>query len=163
MRVCNFIFDCVYLLYYKCHKINPNRGGLYIDPPDWIKNKKVAINLINKKDNKYFQHAVTVTLNHKNIVGHYERITKIKLFVNKYNWERISYLSEKDNWKKIEKNNLTIALDVLYAKNEKVYPAYISKHNSSREKQVIYFNDSKWRMFLSCSKKSIINRNNFNA
>ena len=29
-------------IYYKCHKINPNRGGSYIDTPDWTKkeNKK---------------------------------------------------------------------------------------------------------------------------
>ena len=25
-----FVFDCIHLLYYKYHKINPNRGGLYI-------------------------------------------------------------------------------------------------------------------------------------
>ena len=43
---------------------------------------------------------------------------------------------EKDNWKKFEKNNIIIALNVLYAKNEKIYPAYVSKHNSKREKQV---------------------------
>ena len=36
-----------------------------------------------------------------------------------------------------EKNNLIIALNVLYAKKEKIYPAYVSKHNSNREKQVI--------------------------
>ena len=33
--------------------------------------------------------------------------------------------------KKIEKNNVTIALNVLYVKKEKIYPAYVSKHNSS--------------------------------
>ena len=32
-----FAFDYVYLFYYKCHKINPNRGGSYTDSPDWIK------------------------------------------------------------------------------------------------------------------------------
>ena len=62
-------------MYYKCHKINPNRGGSYIDSPDCIKNKK-TINPINKNDNKYFQHAVTVTLNHEQIQKHPERITK---------------------------------------------------------------------------------------
>ena len=36
----DFILDCVHLLYYKCHKINSNRGGSYIDSPDWIKTKK---------------------------------------------------------------------------------------------------------------------------
>ena len=33
----------------------------------------------------------------------------------------------------------TIALNILYVKKEKVYPAYISKHNSNREKQVFLF------------------------
>ena len=39
--------------------------------------------------------------------------------------------------KEIEKNNLTIALNVSYAKKEKHYPTYVSKHNSNRQKQVI--------------------------
>ena len=30
----DFVFDCVYLLYYKCYKTNPNCGGSYIDSPD---------------------------------------------------------------------------------------------------------------------------------
>ena len=33
---------------------------------------------------------------------------------------------------------MTIALNVLCAKKEKIYPAYVSKHNSNREKQVIF-------------------------
>ena len=49
-----FVFDYVDLLYYKCHEINPNHGGSYIDSLDWIKNKKGTINPINKKDNKCF-------------------------------------------------------------------------------------------------------------
>ena len=40
-----FVFDYVQsLYYYKCHNINPDRGGSYIDSPDWIKNKEAAIN-----------------------------------------------------------------------------------------------------------------------
>ena len=38
-------------LYYKYHKINPNFGASNIDSPDWITNKKAAINPMNKKDN----------------------------------------------------------------------------------------------------------------
>ena len=49
MRGIDFIFDCVHLLYSKCHKIIMNRGESYIDSPDWIKNKKATKNLINKK------------------------------------------------------------------------------------------------------------------
>ena len=39
--------------------------------------------------------------------------------------------------KKTEKNNITTVLNVLYAKREKIYPAFASKHNSNREKQAI--------------------------
>ena len=38
----------------------------------------------------------------------------------------------------MKKNNLAIALNVFCAKNEKIYSTYISKHNSNREKQVIF-------------------------
>ena len=131
-----FVFDYVNLLYYKCYKINLNRGGSYIDSPDWIKNKKETINPINKNVNKCFQYAITVGLNYEEIGKHAERITKIKPFINKYNWEAINYPSEIDDWKKIEKNNVKIALNVLYAK-KKIYPSYVSKHNSNCEKQVI--------------------------
>ena len=84
MKGSDIIFDC--LFYYKCHKINPNCGGSYIDSPDWIKNKKATIiNPINKNDNRSFQYAVTVTLNHEEIRKHPERITKTKPFVSKHN------------------------------------------------------------------------------
>ena len=59
MRVTEFVFDYVHLLYYKYHKINPIRGGSYVDSLDWIKNKKATINPMNKKNNKSFQYAVT--------------------------------------------------------------------------------------------------------
>ena len=55
-----------------------------------------------------------------------QRITKFKPFINKNNWEGINFQSEKDDWKKIEKNNRTIALNVFYAKKEKIYIAFIS-------------------------------------
>ena len=48
MKVSEFVFDCVQLLYHKCHEINPNCGGSYIDSPDWMKNN-------NKKNNKSHQ------------------------------------------------------------------------------------------------------------
>ena len=33
IRGSDFVFDYVYLLYYKSHKINPNRDGSYLDSP----------------------------------------------------------------------------------------------------------------------------------
>ena len=47
-------------------------------------------------------------------------------------------LSIRKRWLKIiwEKKS-KIALNVLYVKKEKIYAAYVSKHNSNREKQII--------------------------
>ena len=73
LRSSDFIFDCVHLLCYKCHKKNPNRGRSCIDYPDWIKNKKATINPINKKDNKCFQYAATVTLNHEEVSAFWKK------------------------------------------------------------------------------------------
>ena len=55
------------------------------------------------------------SLNYEEIEKNTERITKIKPFINKYNWEGMNFPSEKDDQKKFEKNSVTIALNVLYA------------------------------------------------
>ena len=57
--------------------------------------------------------------------------------MNKYNWNRINYPSKLDDWKTFEKNNPTIALNILYTKEKEICPAYISNHNSNHEKQII--------------------------
>ena len=65
------------------------------------------------------QYIVTAALNHKEMKKNLQKITKIKLFISKYNREGINFPSEKDDWKKSEKNNVAIALNVLYAKKKK--------------------------------------------
>ena len=54
-----FVLDSVDLLYYKLHKIGLNRARSYIDSPKWLKSKKAIINLKNT-DDKFFQYAVTI-------------------------------------------------------------------------------------------------------
>ena len=102
------------------------------------KSKKATINLIHKKNYKCFYYAVTATLNHEEIKKDLQRITKTEPFINKYDWEGINYPLRKDHWKKFEKNVRTIAFNVLYSKKEKIYLAYLCKHNSNREKQIIF-------------------------
>ena len=94
-----------------------------MDSPDWIKNEKATINPIIKKDNRCSQYAVAVTLNHEETRKDSQRITKIKLFIDKHNLEEINYSSEKMIGKKLKRNNLAIVLNVLYAKEENIYPA----------------------------------------
>ena len=78
-----------------------------------------------------------VALSYGEIQSHPERISNITPFINKYKWKGINNLSKIDDWKTFEKNNSTIALNILYIKEKEICPAYISKINSNREKQII--------------------------
>ena len=62
MKGSDFEFDCVNFLYYDFNKTSINRGGSYIDSPQWLKNKKSTINPKNN-DDKCFQYALTLALN----------------------------------------------------------------------------------------------------
>ena len=46
-----------------------------------------------------------------------------------YVFRRNEFSIRKDDWKKFEKHNITIALNFLNNKKEKIYPVYVSKHN----------------------------------
>ena len=72
--------------------------------------------IINPKNNDYkcFQYAVTVALNHDKINKHLQRVSKIKPFINQYNWSDIDFPSTSKDWKKFELNNESIALNILY-------------------------------------------------
>ena len=53
MKCSDFIFDCVHLLYSKCHEINLSHVGSYADSPDWIKKKKATITPVNDDDKAF--------------------------------------------------------------------------------------------------------------
>ena len=55
------------------------------------------MNSISKKDNKCFQDIIKVTLNREKIKKKLQRITKLKPFINKYNWERTNFSSKADD------------------------------------------------------------------
>ena len=78
-----------------------------------------------------------------NKLDHPERTSKIKPFIDQYNWKEIDFPSHGKDWKKFESNNKSIALYNLYVphNNEKIRHAYKSKYNLTRENQVILFND----------------------
>ena len=138
MKGSNYIFERTDLLVYHLHKISLNRGSPYIESPIWIKNKGVTINPQNTEDNKCFQHAITNALNYQNINHHPETISKLKPFVNNYNWKDIEFPSHSKDWRKFECNNKAIALNILYVpyKTKEMRQAYISEHNDKRNNQV---------------------------
>ena len=130
MRGSDFVFDGVNFLYYDFNKISISRGGSYIDSPKWLKDKKSSVNPKNN-DHNCFQYAVTLALNLNKINDHPERISKIKPFIEEYNWKDIDFPSTNKDWKKFQTNN-EVALNILYVPcntKKNIEIAYKSKHN----------------------------------
>ena len=70
---------------------------------------------------------VTIASNYGESELHLEKVSNMKLFIYKFNWDRIKYPSQIDIWETLKKNNPTIAFNVLYTKELKACPVYISK------------------------------------
>ena len=78
-------------------------------------------------------------MNYEKIKRDHQRISKIKTFIDQYNWNEIDFPSTGKDWKKIELNNTSITLNILYVPHntEKICHAYKSKYNLTCENQVI--------------------------
>ena len=83
-----------------------------------------------------------MALNLNRIDNHPERISKIKPFIDQYNWEDIDFPAMAKDWKIFESNN-EIALNILYVPHntKKINIAYKSKHDLTREKTSNIIND----------------------
>ena len=129
MRGSEFVFDSIDLLHYNLHKISLNRGRSYIDSPRRLKIKSASINPKNN-DDTCFQYAA---LSYEQIKKNPQRISKTKVFIDQYNWKEIDFPSHKKDWKKVELNNKSIALNVFYVPYTKTLSALFrgvtSKHD----------------------------------
>ena len=113
-RGSKFNFDSVDLLYYNLQKASLNRKeSSYIDSPKWLKDKKATVNPKNN-DNNCFQYALTAALNYQNIKKDPQRISKIKYFIDQYDWKEINFPATQKDWKKSELNSKTTALNILF-------------------------------------------------
>ena len=70
-------------------------------------------------DDERFQYALTAALNPEQIKKDHQRITKVKPFIDQYNWKEVDSPSNKKNWKKFKLNNKSIVLNILYAPHKK--------------------------------------------
>ena len=126
----------------------------------WLRGKKETI---ISGDND-FENALDDTLNYPNIKTSPERISNLKQYINKYNWEGIDFPVKRKEWKIFEQNNKTIALNVLYIpRNTKIISvAYKSEYNNKRKTQVILLmitNGKIWH-YLAISNLSALLRGN---
>ena len=118
--------NCYYFAVKKLSELNSS---------GWLKGKKETI-ISGHND---FENALDDALNYQNIKTNPERISKLKPYINKYNWEGIDFPAEPKEWIKFEQNDKTIALNVLYVQynTKTISVAYRSEYNNKRKKQVI--------------------------
>ena len=138
MRGSDFVSNGINYFYYDFNRVSISKGGSYIESPKWLKHKKSTINQKNN-DNKCFQYATTLALNFSKINKDPQRISKIKPFIENYNWNDINFPANKKDWHRFEVNNKNVALNILYVpfNTKKFEIAYKSKYNLVRDNQII--------------------------
>ena len=77
-------------------------------------------------------------MNYQNINQNPERISKLRPFINNYNWKGINFPAGHKDYSAFEKNNSDIALNILYVSHntKQIKQAYISKHNNEHDTHV---------------------------
>ena len=158
MRGSDFEFDGVNLLYYNFNKISLNRGGSYTEPAKWIKDKKLIINPKNN-DHNCFQYAVTLALNYDKIDKNHQRISKIRPFIDQYNWKDLDYPATSKDWKNLNKimNRLLLIFYTCLIILEK----YILHTNQDIIKQVILLmitDGEKWHCLVVKNLSGLLRR-----
>ena len=63
----------------------------------------------------------------------------LKPFINKYDWKELMIFTQQKNWKKLELNNSSITLDILYVpyNTEQIRLACKSKYNFKCENKIV--------------------------
>ena len=154
----SYAFESVEGLSIRFHKIDLRRGSSYVPIPDWLEAKKATINPKNKNDNFCFAYAAAIAIYHKNL----NRISnKLIEYVEKLDWNGIDFPASTPDYKRFEKNNEDIALDILYVPSDNeiidVYPEYISKFNFTRKNQIVILKISdgseKWHILALKSEQ----------
>ena len=111
------------------------KSKLELYSSEWLRSKKESI---TNEDN-CFQNALNDSLDYQTIKTHPERISKLKPYINQYNWKDIKFPLDKEDWKKFEQNNKEIALNTLFVPHNKkeICHAYILKNEHKPKNQVI--------------------------
>ena len=112
--------------------INNNNDNTFVETPMCIKSKK-AVLIPKSNDNKSFQYSITLSLYYKEIGNNFNRMTKIKPYINNFNWNNINFPPMKQDYENFEIDNDKIALIIYQLDNEKISQLYESNHNRPKE------------------------------
>ena len=103
------------------------KSKLELCSSEWLRSKNESI---TNEDN-CFQNTLNDSLDYQRIKKDPQRISKLKPYINQYNWKDIQFPSDKKDRKKFEQSNKEIALNVLFVPHNKKETelAYTSKYN----------------------------------
>ena len=130
-----FTLDHIMHLDIDFHKLELTRGASHIELPKWIAEKKAVINPKNE-DEECFKWAVVASLHHEAIEKDPQRVSKLRPFAERLNWEGLEFPVSLNKIGKFEKNNPEIAVNVLFVSKKSIFIARRSEFNSKRSKQV---------------------------
>ena len=108
------------------------KSKLELYSSEWLRSKKESI---TNEDN-CFQNALNDSLDYQRIKKDPQKISKLKPYINQYNWKDIKFPSDKEDWKKFEQNNKEIALNILFVPHNKkeIGPIYQNINTSVKIK-----------------------------
>ena len=161
----SYVFESIEGFSIHFYKIEFRRASSYIPTPYWIDVKKAVVNPKSKNDNFCFVYATTIAIYHKEIGKNPDRISsKLLEHAYKLDWNGIDFPASTPDYKRFEKFNEDIALNILYVpfadederEFDDVRPEYISKFNFTGKIQVVLLKISdgdKWHFLALKSKK----------
>ena len=125
----------------------------------WLRGKKEAIT----NSDTDFEDALDDALNYQTIKTNPERRSKLKPYINKYNWEGIDFPAGPKERQKCEQNNKTIALNILFIPHntKTISVAYRSEYNNKSKKQVILLmitDGKKWHYLAVTNLSALLQR-----
>ena len=105
-------------------------------------------------DNKSFQYSITLSIYHKEIGNNFNIITKIKPYVNNFNWNDIKFPPIKQDYETFEINNENISLNIHQFNNEKI--SQVSKSNYDKKQVNLLLLENKHYICIK-KLKSLLN------
>ena len=109
---------------------NNNNANTFVETPMCIKSKKAVLNP-KSDDNNSFQYSIILSLYYQETCNNFNRITKIKPYINNFNWNNINFPPKKQDYETFDINNPEITLNIYQINNEKISQLYKSNYDRS--------------------------------
>ena len=142
-RGSGFVIDRVLRFVVCINAYRPLQGSTFIPTPEWLKRKRCIINVENKTDRKCFIWSVLSSLYPP--TSHPERISRYIMYQDKLNVKGLEYPVPTKLIPLFEKNNPSIAINVLYpdadSKSKGFHILYRSPHRDRKHVNLLLLDD----------------------